>query len=369
MSFQTRTLDELRTRRASVSAKFAVVGFDGFVDRIVHPVATRHGQGEAFTPMATIEEFGRRILAAAGKSTNIELYPRLEKLGGNGPLMATALLAAGLRVKYIGALGAPAIHPVLQDFARRTEAVSLCDPGATTAAEFTDGKIMLGVMKSLDEITYARIVEVMGEGALFDLLARADLVALVNWTMIPNMTAILEELVDRVFPVLPPHERLFFFDLADPEKRSAADLSLVLHALARFQAFGQVTLGLNLKEAQQVFAVLGLGQETEDEKGLRAMARQIRQKLSVTTVVVHPKESAACATRADTWWVPGPYAEKPLITTGAGDHFNAGFVTGQLLALSPEACLGLGVCTSGFYVRSARSPSLGDLESFLAQWR
>jgi sugar/nucleoside kinase (ribokinase family) len=369
MNFKARTLDELRTRRASVSTKFAVVGLDGFVDRIVHPVATRHGQGEAFTPMATIEEFGRRVLAAAGKSINIELYPRLEKLGGNGPIMANALLAAGLRLKYIGALGAAAIHPVFQDLARRAEAVSLCDPGATTAIEFSDGKIMLGLMKSLDEITYARIVQVMGEGALFDLLARADLVALVNWTMIPNMTAILEELAGLVFPVLPPRERLFFFDLADPEKRSASDLSLVLHAIARFQAFGRVTLGLNLREAQQVFSVLGLGQETEDEKGLRAMARQIRQKLGVTTVVVHPKESAACATRDDTWWVPGPYAERPLITTGAGDHFNAGFVTGQLLGLSPEACLGLGVCTSGFYVRSARSPSLGDLESFLAQWR
>jgi len=369
MNFKTRTLEELRTRRSSVSGKFAVAGLDGFVDRIVHPVATRHGQGEAFLPMATIEEFGRRVLAAAGKSTNIELYPRLDKLGGNGPLMASALLAAGLRLKYIGALGTPAVHPVFQEFARRAEAVSLCDPGFTTALEFTDGKVMLGQMKSLDEITYARIVEVMGEGALCDCLSRADLVALVNWTMIPNMTAILEELAARVFPQLPPRERLFFFDLADPEKRSATDLSLVLHALARFQAFGRVTLGLNLKEAQQVFAVLGGGAETEDEKGLRSMARQIRQKLDLATVVVHPTKSAACATKDDTWWVPGPYADKPLITTGAGDHFNAGFVTGQLLGLGPESCLGLGVSTSGFYVRTARSPSLGDLETFLAQWR
>ncbi len=369
MNFKTRTLEELRTRRASAAGKFAVAGFDGFVDRIVHPVATRHGQGEAFTPMATIEEFGRRIVAAAGKSTNIELYPRLDKLGGNGPLMANALLAAGLRLKYIGALGTPTINPVFQEFARRAEAVSLCDPGFTTALEFTDGKVMLGQMKSLDEITYARIAGVMGEGALFDCLSRADLVALVNWTMIPNMTAIFEELAGRVFPQLPPRERLFFFDLADPEKRSASDLSLVLQAIARFQAFGRVTLGLNLKEAQQVFAVLGFGPETEDEKGLRSMARQIRQRLDVATVVIHPTKSAACATRDDTWWVPGPFADKPLITTGAGDHFNAGFVTGQLLGLGPESCLGLGVCTSGFYVRTARSPSLGDLETFLAQWR
>ncbi len=369
MNFKTRTLEELRTRRASVSGKFAVVGLDGFVDRIVHPVATRHGQGEAFAPMALIEEFGRRILAAAGKSTNIELYPRLDKLGGNGPIMASALLAAGLRLKYIGALGTPAIHPVFQELARQAEVVSLCDPSFTIALEFTDGKLMLGLLKSLDEITYARIVAVMGEGALFDSLARADLVALVNWTMIPNMTAIFEELAGHVFPSLPPRERLFFFDLADPEKRPATDLSLALHAIARFQAFGRVTLGLNLKEAQQVFAVLGLGQESEEEKGLRSMARQIRQKLDIATVVVHPTKSAACATKDDTWWVPGPYVEKPLITTGAGDHFNAGFVTGQLLGLGPESCLGLGVSTSGFYVRTARSPSLGDLETFLASWR
>lgn len=247
MNFKTRTLEELRTRRASISGKFAVVGLDGFVDLIVHPVATRHGQGEAFEPMQTIEEFGRRILGAAGKSTNVELYPVLEKFGGNGPIMATALLAAGLQLKYIGALGAPALHPVFQDMARRAEVVSLCEPSFTTALEFSDGKLMLGLLKSLDEVTYAQIVKVMGEGVLFDCLSRADLVALVNWTMIPNMTAILEELVGRVFPVLPPRERVFFFDLADPEKRSASDLSLVLRAIARFQAFGRVTLGLNLK--------------------------------------------------------------------------------------------------------------------------
>ncbi len=65
---------------------------------------------------------------------------------------------------------------------------------------------------------------------------------------------------------------------------------------------------------------------------------------------------------------PDPTRRKPLITTGAGDHFNAGFATSQLLGLSPEACLTLGVCNSGHYVRTAESPSLAQLETFLANW-
>jgi sugar/nucleoside kinase (ribokinase family) len=86
-------------------------------------------------------------------------------------------------------------------------------------------------------------------------------------------------------------------------------------------------------------------------------------------VVVHPRESAACATAEGTWWVPGPYTSKPLITTGAGDHFNAGFTSGQLVGVDPESCLTLGVCTSGHYVRTGESPSIAKLETFLANWR
>jgi sugar/nucleoside kinase (ribokinase family) len=85
--------------------------------------------------------------------------------------------------------------------------------------------------------------------------------------------------------------------------------------------------------------------------------------------VIHPRESAACATAAGTAWVPGPFTERPLLTTGAGDHFNSGFSVGQMLGLEPEACLMVGVCTSGHYVRTGQSPSLADLETFLANWR
>ena len=371
MDFKTRTLQELRAHRGEIAQKHCLAGFDGFVDTIVAPVAQRAGQGDNFTPFASLTDFGQRIVGAAGKSTNIELYPRLDKLGGNGPIMANALLAHGAQVTYVGALGRGAVHPVFAQLAARARVVSITDAAHTIAVECPDGKIMLGLMRSLDEVTPEAVTTALGGvDGYRAALGAADLVALVNWTMLPHMTAILADLVARILPPVPVRAgRIFFFDLCDPEKRSAADLVYALETMAKFEQFGRVTLGLNLKEAQQVHAALGFAATTETEAGLREMCVKIRTRLDVSTVVIHPRESAACATRDGDWWVPGPFVAQPLITTGAGDHFNAGFTTAQLLGLSPEACLGTGVCTSGHYVRTAQSPTLADLETFLANWR
>jgi len=363
------TLRELDEHRGRAGSKTALVGLDGFVDTIVHPVAQRHGPGNDFQRIATIAEFGQRVLAAAGKSTNIELFPVMEKLGGNGPILADALLAAGVDTRYSGALGLDSVHPVFADFAARSKAISFADPGQTSALEFTDGKIMLGNTVSLDGVTYEAWIHAVGEGVFQDLISRSDLIALVNWTMIPNMTALFNALLNRVIPMLPPRDqRLWFFDLADPEKRTHGDLVGALHSIARFQPHGTATLGLNLKEAHQVCAALDLAPPEENEAGLQQMARMIREKLNVGVVVIHPQDSAACANRDGTWWTPGPYSENPKITTGAGDHFNAGFLTAQLLGLSAAACLTTAVCFSGYYVRTARSPSLNDVDEFLRNW-
>src|SRR5690606_5356958 len=234
-----------------------------------------------------------------------------------------ALLAAGMKLHYIGALGRPTVHSVFSEFAKRSQAVSIAEPGLTTAAEFSDGKIMFGRTVSLDAITFDAMLAAVGEGLLRDWFARADLVALVNWTMIPHMTALFQALLTHIIPHLPPRDsRLWFFDLADPEKRSQGDLIGALNTISRFQPHGSVTLGLNLKEALQVAAALGISVGEANPAGLQVLARSIRDRLAVGTVVVHPKESAACATRQGTWWVPGPYCDTPKITTGAGDHFN-----------------------------------------------
>jgi len=369
MKYKIQTLAELKEKGSRAGSIKALVGIDGFVDVIVHPVDQRSGPGDQFRAIPTITDFANRIGSAAGKSANIEMAPIVEKLGGNGPIMANAQSAHGLDVRYIGALGKDIIHPVFHEFAEKTQAISIADPGVTQAAEFTDGKILFGSMASLDQITYERLCEHPGEEALIRLLDTSDLIAMVNWTMIPYLTDVFKSLIAEALPKLSKDkERTFFFDLADPEKRSQSDLLEVLELFGQFEAFGKVVLGLNLREAEQVDALLGFDPLPDTPENLQRMAARIREKLRLDTVVVHPVADAACATPEGSAYAAGPYCEKPKITTGAGDHFNSGFVTARLLGLSPEAALTVAVATSGFYVRTAVSPTLDDLADFIGTW-
>jgi len=225
-------------------------------------------------------------------------------------------------------------------------------------------------MKGLDDITLPNIITAVGEGAFLDMVSRADLIAMVNWTMIPNMTALLEDLLSRILPNLGPKEsgRFFYFDLTDPAKRSRGDLKEVLSVISRFRSHGSVTLGLNYSEARQVCDVLDLGDLDEGAEALKAGATRIRNALNLSCAVIHPRDGAACATRDGSWYVEGPFCRDPKISTGAGDHFNAGFAAAEVIGLSPEACLAVAVATSGQYVRTGRSPSLRDTTRFIENW-
>ena len=127
--------------------------------------------------------------------------------------------------------------------------------------------------------------------------------------------------------------------------------------LARFQQFGPTTLGLNEKEAFRVAGALGYQGGGYGRDNVRAVAKFISDALPLETVVVHPRAYAVAAARGEvTADVDGPFTDNPLISTGAGDHFNAGFCLGQLLGLPDDEAATVAVGTSGYYVRHAASP-------------
>jgi sugar/nucleoside kinase (ribokinase family) len=344
----------------------AVVGFDGFVDEIIAVVDKRYDK-DRYDPVKTIEAFGQKVLTAAGQSSNYELLVKQIKLGGNGPIMANALASMGLSVTYVGNLGFPALHPVFTEFSERAKVISIAEPGHTDALEFEDGKLMLGKHQSLHDITWPNIMERVGKPQFTDLVSGAKLIGMVNWTMIPSMDQIWSKLQEEILSKLPRGERKMFIDLADPEKRTRADIRQALEILAKFTNYIDVILGLNLKEATEIAGVLGCPNRGDPESAVQDLARDIREKLKVACVVVHPRRGAAAATETESAWFAGPFVQQPKISTGAGDHFNAGFSLGRVLGLSLEESLCSGVATSGYYVRSAASPTGRQLGEFIAK--
>ena len=61
MEYKTQTLLELKEKSPLAPTKKALVGIDGFVDIIVHPVDQRSGPGDQFNAIPTITEFANRI--------------------------------------------------------------------------------------------------------------------------------------------------------------------------------------------------------------------------------------------------------------------------------------------------------------------
>ena len=355
---------------ADLAGVRVLVGLDGFVDEIIDVVDKRTSH-ENYDRIHTIEQWGQKISAAAGQSCNFELVVKQQKLGGNGPIMGNALASMGWKTTYIGNLGVPTVHPVFQEFAKRAEVISFAEPAHTNALEFVDGKVMLGNMGPLNDVTFDRMVAAVGMGRLVELMDRSTLIGLVNWTMLPHMTGIWERVLADIVPKLstPPANkpRKIFVDLADPERRLVEDLRGALGMLARLNEKVHVILGLNLSEAQQVAGALELPKQANLETSVVAYATMIREKLNLGTVVVHPRKGAAAANKDGSAEIAGPFVAQPKISTGAGDHFNAGFCAGQLLGMDLAESLAVGVGTSGYYVRNAESPTAAKLAAFIGE--
>ena len=219
-------------------------------------------------------------------------------------------------------------------------------------------------------MTWPNILERCGREKFISKFSRADLVGFVNWTMLPYMGDIWESILKEVCPTL-KSRRLIFFDLADPEKRTHQDIKRALGLVAEFQKHFDVVLGLNEKEAYEIGEIFGLKPKAAIPECLAEFTKEIAARVPVSSIVVHPVSYALTVSNGEVAVVEGPFAAKPLITTGAGDHFNSGFCLGRLLGLDNAQCVLCGVTTSGYYVRTAQSPTIPQLAEMMndpAKW-
>ena len=163
-------------------------------------------------------------------------------------------------------------------------------------------------------------------------------------------------------------EKIIFFDLADPQKRSKDDLAKSVKLILEFRKIGlNVVLGLNYREALQIGDIV-LGRVLSQNETIEKLTRDLGEMLNLNCLLVHRHKEAACFTNNTYYEMSVPYCNTPKLTTGAGDNFNSGFVYAYANQMTPDECLKCAIGTSGYYVRNGHSPTINELVSFFVEW-
>lgn len=339
--------------------KRVVAGFDAFIDTLARPVKAYRPDG-SIQFYDTMAEMGDFIHSRAGKSGTLQLDDVHERLGGNVPILSRALGRLSLQTTCIGGFGVPQAHPVFAQMGQECELLSIGEPAKCVALEFADGKLMLGMGQPLADITWELLTRRPGLAELAARYGACDLAAFLNWSETPHATAIWQGFLRDVEPGLPAGKWMLF-DLSDTVTREADALHEALQVIRRFGARHRTVMSLNENEYRDVCRALGLAQQ-DAAAAAQAMCTQLRLR----AVYLHFMGVGHCMADGHFASLPTVNIQSPVLTTGAGDNFNAGVIAGLLAGMPPAQALGMGTMTASCYVATGTSPTLPALWQFAA---
>lgn len=350
----------LCNRGVSESAK-CFIGFDGYIDELFSVVQKRVTPDE-FIRYDKIEDFGRRILWASGKSADIEICPCKAQIGGNAPILANALASLDYDTVCVGQMDNDNnINPFcrMHPGCRR---ISTGKASKTIALEFTDGKIMLGNLQG-NHIGWEDIKCRAGAEHIYHLVKESALIGVVNWGGMYRMNDILKGMLYEI--LLPQKEKEgrekdIFIDLADPSARSEEDIKELFRLISVISSGFKVTLGMNENEARKIGSRF-----CREGSHMEEMGEKIRARLGIYQLVVHTNHKGYGFREGIVEEFSGMYVEKPIQTTGAGDHFNAGFCMGMLENRSLYESLLLGQAMASYYISKGKTAGRADLAEYI----
>jgi hypothetical protein len=358
-------LELLKDAEAKLASQKIAAGLDGFVDSIVKVINYKNADTEPVF-FQTIEAFGNYIVGKKGSGFSLESEELFQKLGGNMPIMANAMACMGTQVSCIGAFGVPAIVPVFSGMHSNCKLFSYTNPGLTTAIEFTDGKMMLAQMTDLNHAQWASIKQALSLEKIIAIYQESDLVCLVNWSELDNSNDIWAGILQEV---VVPQEKIhrdkqFFFDLSDCSKRSVAAVETALGLIKQFNRYGGVTLSLNRNEAGLIYQTCFTEMAGEDWE---ATGARLFGHLNIDTLIIHSAKNSMAWDQKGFYLSEPVFIADPMISTGAGDNFNAGFCIARLLGGNVGGSIELANIAAGLYMRTGESTSLKRLQAYISE--
>lgn len=342
----------------------AFIGFDGYIDHILNPVSSVSKTHTSHF-FQTIHDFGSYIQSKSGKSCSIQLFPRSTQLGGNAPLFARTLKSLGISIYLTGMMGYPDIEPVFLETFSKEELCSFAPPMETNALEFNDGKIMF--CKTAP--SYTSPIQLIQNAALrsglsLPMLLHSDLLAFLNWGELYFMHTLWTELFQTYFKkpeVLPSHSKYIFFDPADISSRNENELSEMLELIKNYGFYRYAVLSINENEALQ------LGDKLFHLHSADAIIHELYKNYSIPEIVIHANKRTLSLVNQTEYELPTSFVEKPVISTGGGDNFNAGYAYAKLRGYDPIKCIKSAHLSSSFYISSGTPISRDRFLSLMEQ--
>ncbi len=347
-------------------SKTALVGFDGYIDKIQTVVEKQNRLGELPQLFESLDSFGSHVRDAAGLSTQLTVRTEKKKLGGNGPIMAHALATLGIENTCIGPFGVDEILSPFLEMHPQCRLINLGQSAETIALEFLDGKLILSDTAPFDCIDWNHLKKVIGIQQLAGLTGKCDLISLVDWSNLAHANTIWKGILEELLIPL-DHRPMVFFDLSDPGKRHDDEITQALEIISAFGRHTKTILGLNGNEALKIYHALEkVSNRTEsDSKDFEHIGRYIFGYCKLDQLVIHPIDCAYVVSKNGCFLTKGSLVREPKILTGGGDNFNAGYCLGQLLSCSEVESSLLAMAASGSYIQNGHSGDQENLKQYL----
>lgn len=352
-------------KKKLLTKKVITIGFDGFVDQIVNVIKCKNNS-EISTFFKDKNDFGKYILGKKRKNVGFELKEKMKKIGGNMPITANALGKIGIKVNCLGTLGYPEVESKFKNMSTNCKLHSFADPGYTLALEFDDEKILLGLMESLNGVTWGKIKNILGLKKIINLCLHSDGIGLVNWAEIDNSNQVWRGFLQDVFKYIPVNrEKFIFFDLADCSKRRSENIREAINLMEQFGKKRKTILSMNKNEAELIAGTLSTINSNKTNIKIKKIGVKISRKINIDILVIHYKKFSMAWSNNNFCKVNTLFLHNPLLLTGGGDNFNAGFCIGQLLGLNIKNSLEIANLLANYYIKMGQSPNSEEFIKYI----
>lgn len=299
--------------------------------------------GAGGVPMAR-KEFADAV--AAGSKTFL-LDSIATEPGGMAVNAAIQTAALGADTRLVGHLD----HDVFD--ALGFECVSMGSPADVKIYDFEADAIML--TDESDALRTWGFHDVQAAlGKRFEDWFDVDAVVCSNWSSIPTMTGVLEDLA-----ATPVSGDWFIVDPGDVTIRPEADIDDFVAALGALSDSFDVVLNPNDSEVAAIGSARDLSASS-----IPGLLDEIRVDAGISAAVVHAAPEAAVATREDVVRVPNYDTRGPVRFTGGGDRFTGGLAVALAAGAEWRTALTIANACATSYVASGATADASGLRDF-----